>query len=70
MSSERAPDYRVDTFEKVRGSWLFARQVRFAELTTVELTPGPHTLQLVFANGQHVPFKPQLASDKITVTVK
>lgn len=37
--------------------------------TTIELTPGPHTLQLVFANGQHVPFNPQLASEKITVTV-
>ena len=38
--------------------------------TTVELTPGPHTLQLVFANGLHVPFNPPLASDRITVTVK
>lgn len=37
--------------------------------TTIELTPGVHTLQLVFANGQHVPFKPQLVSEKITVTV-
>lgn len=38
--------------------------------TTVELTPGPHTLQLVFANGSHVPFNPPLVSEKITVTVK
>jgi pyruvate/2-oxoglutarate dehydrogenase complex dihydrolipoamide acyltransferase (E2) component len=38
--------------------------------TTVELTPGPHTLQLVFANGLHVPFNPPLVSEKITVTVK
>lgn len=38
--------------------------------TTIELTPGTHTLQLVFANGQHVPFNPPLASEKITVTVK
>lgn len=38
--------------------------------TTIELTPGTHTLQLEFANGQHVPFNPPLASDKITVTVK
>jgi O-antigen ligase len=37
-SSQRAPAYRVNTFEKVRDSWLFARQVRFAELTTAELT--------------------------------
>lgn len=38
--------------------------------TTIELAPGSHTLQLVFANGLHVPFSPQLASEKITVTVK
>ena len=38
--------------------------------TTIELTPGTHTLQLEFANGQHVPFNPPLASEKITVTVK
>jgi len=38
--------------------------------TTVELTPGTHTLQLVFANYLHVPFNPPLASEKITVTVK
>jgi hypothetical protein len=37
--------------------------------TSIELTPGTHTLQLVFANGQHLPFNPQLASEKITVTV-
>ena len=38
--------------------------------TTVELTPGRHTLQLVFANGAHVPFNPPLVSERITVTVK
>lgn len=38
--------------------------------TTIELTPGTHTLQLEFANGQHLPFNPPLASEKITVTVK
>lgn len=38
--------------------------------TTIELTPGTHTLQLVFANYLHVPFNPPLASEKITVTVK
>ncbi|WP_295686111.1 DUF4399 domain-containing protein [uncultured Nevskia sp.] len=37
---------------------------------TIELTPGTHTLQLVYGNGMHVPFNPPLASDKITVTVK
>lgn len=38
--------------------------------TTIELTPGTHTLQLLFANYLHVPFNPPLASEKITVTVK
>ncbi|WP_293368744.1 DUF4399 domain-containing protein [Nevskia sp.] len=38
--------------------------------TMVELTPGAHTLQLLFANYLHVPFNPPLASEKITVTVK
>ena len=38
--------------------------------TTIELTPGTHTLQLLFANYLHVPFNPSLASEKITVTVK
>ncbi len=37
---------------------------------TIELTPGTHTLQLVYGNGLHVPFNPPLASEKITVTVK
>jgi hypothetical protein len=38
-TSQRAPAYRVNTFDKVKDSWLFARQVRFAELTTTEVTP-------------------------------
>ncbi|VTU33968.1 putative bicarbonate transporter, IctB family [Variovorax sp. SRS16] len=33
---ERLPAYRDDTLAKLQGSWLFARQVQFAELT---LTP-------------------------------
>lgn len=33
----RDPAYRDDTLEKVRGSWLFRNQVRFAELTTTAL---------------------------------
>lgn len=32
--------YRDDTLDKVRGSWLFRNQVRFAELTTTTLKPG------------------------------
>lgn len=34
----RAATYRDDTLEKIRGSWLFQRQVRFAELNTMALT--------------------------------
>jgi len=36
---ERLPPWQDDTLAKVRGSWLFARQVDFAELT---LTPVTH----------------------------
>lgn len=38
-AGERAPAYRDNTLEKVKGSWLFGRQVRFAELTTTDVTP-------------------------------
>ena len=38
--------------------------------TTVKLAAGKHTLQLVCADYLHVPFKPSVASPKITVTVK
>ncbi len=34
----RAEAYRSNTLKKIRDSWLFASQVRFAELTTTELT--------------------------------
>ncbi|MGH6625925.1 MAG: PglL family O-oligosaccharyltransferase [Burkholderiaceae bacterium] len=34
----RHPAYREDTLAKVRGSWLFRSQVRFAELTITPLT--------------------------------
>ena len=36
----RAPAYRENTLEKIRGSWLFRNQVRFAEFTTTELNPA------------------------------
>ncbi len=36
----RDPAYRDDTLDKVRGSWLFRNQVRFAELTTTALNRG------------------------------
>src|ERR1700744_4651780 len=38
--------------------------------TTVTLAPGKHTLELVFADYQHMSFDPPLHSKKITVTVK
>ena len=37
--------------------------------TTLTLTPGKHTLQLVFADYLHQPFNPPLYSKKITITV-
>ena len=36
--SERAAAYQVDTLAKLRGSWLFRNQVRYAELTTTAVT--------------------------------
>ena len=38
--------------------------------TQVTLPPGKHTLQLVLGNQVHVPFKPSIVSEKITVNVK
>jgi hypothetical protein len=37
--------------------------------TTLTLTPGKHTLQLVFADYLHQSFDPPLTSKKITITV-
>ena len=36
----RLPAYRDDTLAKVQGSWLFSRQVDFAELTLTAVTPA------------------------------
>jgi len=38
--------------------------------TTVTLPPGKHTLQLVFADANHIPHNPAVTSKKITITVK
>lgn len=38
--------------------------------TTLTLTPGKHTLQIVFADYLHFSFDPPLHSKKITVTVQ
>lgn len=36
----------------------------------LKLTPGRHTLQLVFADMDHKPHTPPVVSEKITITVK
>lgn len=36
---QRSPAYRENTLEKIRGSWLFSDQVRFAAYTLTPLTP-------------------------------
>lgn len=36
----------------------------------IALTRGPHTLQLVFADDQHVPHDPPVISERIHVTVR
>jgi Domain of unknown function (DUF4399) len=38
--------------------------------TTLTLSPGKHTLQLLLADLNHVPHSPPLVSKKITITVK
>ena len=38
--------------------------------TTVTLAPGKHTLELLFADYQHMSFDPPLHSKKITITVQ
>jgi len=38
--------------------------------TTLTLTPGPHTLQLVLGDWSHIPFSPLIASPVIKITVK
>src|ERR1700756_4395849 len=37
---------------------------------SVTLPPGKHTLQLLFADLNHIPHSPPLMSKKITITVK
>ena len=37
--------------------------------TSLRLTPGKHTLQLLLGNFSHVPHEPPVMSKKITITV-
>jgi hypothetical protein len=36
----------------------------------VELKPGPHTLQLLLGDHNHIPHHPAIISERITITVK
>lgn len=36
---DRAPAYQTETLQKIQGSWLFRKQVRFADLGLATLTP-------------------------------
>lgn len=38
--------------------------------TVLELAPGPHTLQLVLGDANHIPHNPPVVSERITITVK
>jgi hypothetical protein len=38
--------------------------------TVLKLAPGKHTLQLLLADGNHVPHRPVVASERITIVVK
>ncbi|MCB1762545.1 MAG: DUF4399 domain-containing protein [Gammaproteobacteria bacterium] len=38
--------------------------------TTLDLPPGPHTLQLLLGDEQHEPQDPPLFSEKITIRVQ
>jgi hypothetical protein len=38
--------------------------------TSLKLAPGRHTLQLVLADHQHIPHKPAVISDVITIDVE
>jgi hypothetical protein len=38
--------------------------------TTIELSPGTHTLQLLLGDMGHIPHDPAVMSDKITIEVK
>lgn len=35
----------------------------------IELPPGPHTLQLVLGDSEHIPFDPPIVSKRIRITV-
>lgn len=38
--------------------------------TTLTLTPGEHTLQLILGDHMHIPHNPAVVSEQITITVR
>jgi hypothetical protein len=59
-TSQRHADYQEDTLEKVRNSWLFKDEVRFAEVTTT--TPSPENAERLYAQAlQALHFSPEPA---------
>jgi hypothetical protein len=38
--------------------------------TSIELSPGTHTLQLLLGDFSHIPHKPTVSSEQITITVE
>ena len=38
--------------------------------TTLTLTPGQHTLQLILGDHMHIPHNPAVVSEKVTITVR
>lgn len=50
-----------------------AQHVHFGDArseTELDLAPGPHTLQLLFADHLHIPHDPPLFSEQISITVE
>ena len=54
----RARAYMSNTLEKVSGSWLFANQVRFAELATTDLDTG-NAAHMYVLSGELLHFSPE-----------
>lgn len=54
----RLPAYRDDTLAKLQGSWLFSRQVDFAELTLTAVTPA-NAAQMHALAARVVHFSPE-----------
>lgn len=50
--AQRAAAYREQTLEKIRASWLFREQVRYAEYTTTPLTP--QSAERLFVMGEQL----------------